>query len=361
MKKRQFFYYERKIREFSSPEKIFQYFASQMDDHGNSFMNLHDLIAACCNLLPSSEAGSPLRSGHLPGEPISEGYNTEAFTKRVPKILLDIVDEDNDGKISFQEFCVFQALRSFPPADLRAIFLMMDEDRSGYVSVDEFKQVFDMMLSAGRRAHPGALALRSGLKVDTDDLGTYNSLLRYLFGPKLKKQLSVNDFVKFIEDLDRAVLKMEFAHYDFDGNGTVSGEDFAKAVIANANQRILDKGLQRLPSLPKTLKETRISEQDFANWGKVCFHHAEITNGFGFFQQLKGVINKEDFMRGIQGITGIRLSQAAMDVVFFVIDLDGSGCLHYEEIESVLQSRLARSHRKIRQSNAGRFREVLGL
>lgn len=56
--------------------------------------------------------------------------------------LLQSVDLDSDGFISFPEFIFFTTLLSIPPKYTEIAFRMFDRDHGGSIDIDEFK---DMM------------------------------------------------------------------------------------------------------------------------------------------------------------------------------------------------------------------------
>ncbi|CAG9465614.1 unnamed protein product [Pedinophyceae sp. YPF-701] len=349
-KRKFFFFYERRIREYSTPEKVFHYFASGKNDDGSAYMTPHDLLTALTNVFPPFDSSATLRSGALPGEANATAYDNQNFMKRIPPRLMSILDEDRDGRISFPEFLVFQALRSLPPADLRAIFLMVDDDGNGTIEAEEFRRVFDALLSARRSA-----GFRTGLRTGESGPG-YSTLMRHLFGRDLRGRVGVDDFVAFIKEVDDIMVQLEFNHYDVDGSGTISGRDFAVAVVANAQVRTVERGLARADGLASPLASSRVSAEDFFAWGRVCFQHEQLVAGMRFFREIHGKIKRNDLARGIERICNVHLPDHVIDIVFHMMDMDGSGDLDFEEVEALLKSRLAQSYKKIAPRSRGLFR-----
>jgi hypothetical protein len=67
-RRRQFFKYEKRVRELSPPEKVFEYFASGGDARGGFVMSAGDIMRSVVPVYPP--LGSDIvRSGRLPGEP----------------------------------------------------------------------------------------------------------------------------------------------------------------------------------------------------------------------------------------------------------------------------------------------------
>lgn len=65
---RTFFKYEKRIRNNSSRDKVFEYFATVIDTDGTKFMQLPDLLRAIVPTYPPS-ASDVERGGSLAGEP----------------------------------------------------------------------------------------------------------------------------------------------------------------------------------------------------------------------------------------------------------------------------------------------------
>jgi calcium uptake protein 1, mitochondrial len=67
-RRRAFFNYEKRIREFSPPEKIFEYFASLGDVRHGFVMTAADVMRSVVPVFPPMDS-EILRAGSLPGEP----------------------------------------------------------------------------------------------------------------------------------------------------------------------------------------------------------------------------------------------------------------------------------------------------
>lgn len=61
------------------------------------------------------------------------------------KVILNLLDTDRDGVISFSEFCsMWKRYNEHTPEDhLRALFLTADDDGSGYLSPDELRKLVE--------------------------------------------------------------------------------------------------------------------------------------------------------------------------------------------------------------------------
>ena len=109
-RRRQFFKYEKRIRELSSPEKVFEYF-STLGDHNRGFtMTPSDIMRSVVPVYPP-EGSDIIRAGSLPGEPSPR-------VPQNPSAFFETFDVDDSGGISFDEWLLFDVLLSIPEDDV---------------------------------------------------------------------------------------------------------------------------------------------------------------------------------------------------------------------------------------------------
>ena len=120
MRKKLFFAYEKRIRSFSPPEKVFAYFSSiKIDDV--HYMTAVDLLRALVPVYPPE--GSPMeRSGALLGEKVPVVEHITFFK---------VFDMDGDDLISFYEYLTVLTILSLPLKHLQIIFDIVDIDDNG--------------------------------------------------------------------------------------------------------------------------------------------------------------------------------------------------------------------------------------
>jgi calcium uptake protein 1, mitochondrial len=119
--------YEKRIREMSSPEKVFEYFAS--DKRGPK---LYD-----CFMTPADFIRS-----------ISPFSRDAVYLKQNDKYLsniLSVIDMNGDGLISFNEFILLTALLSIPSKYASIAFRLFDADGSGSLDRSEFMQFLKLI------------------------------------------------------------------------------------------------------------------------------------------------------------------------------------------------------------------------
>ena len=109
-RRRAFFKYEKRIRELSTPEKVFEYFSSQGDPRSGFSMTPSDVMRSVVPVYPPYDSDI-IRAGSLPGEPSPRvSQHASAF--------LQGFDVDNSGGITFNEWLLFEALLSIPEDDV---------------------------------------------------------------------------------------------------------------------------------------------------------------------------------------------------------------------------------------------------
>lgn len=99
--------YENKIRFFASPEKVFEVFATEEDEEGNTQMSYCDFL----------ECLTPYNQGEL----MESDAVKEYLKDHTPKAM-KFADSDGDGNISFTEFIFFLTIYQAPQGVIRRIF-----------------------------------------------------------------------------------------------------------------------------------------------------------------------------------------------------------------------------------------------
>eukprot|EP00882_Tetradesmus_deserticola_P023576 GHRQ01025669.1.p1 GENE.GHRQ01025669.1~~GHRQ01025669.1.p1 ORF type:complete len:222 (+),score=90.52 GHRQ01025669.1:66-668(+) len=119
MRQRIFFKYEKRIRDLSSLEKIYDYFATH--EHGSTkVMTSQDVVRALVPTYPP--VGSKVeRAGFLDGE---RGHSQDSHVAQ--QELLHLFDNDQDGRIDFNEFVLIVICLSVPEKDIEVVFDVMD-------------------------------------------------------------------------------------------------------------------------------------------------------------------------------------------------------------------------------------------
>ncbi|GMP36753.1 hypothetical protein CsSME_00008771 [Camellia sinensis var. sinensis] len=327
-----FFKYEKRIRTRSPPEKVFEYFASIRTPSGEVLMTPTDLRRAVVPVFPPSESNR-IREGYLKGEWIPSELHC------APSIFFMLFDTGNDGLISFAEYIFLVTLLSIPESSFSVAFKMFDLDNNGEIDKDEFKKVMTLMRTHNRQGARHRDGLRIGLKVSgsVEDGG----LLEYFFGKDGKQCLEHGKFVQFLRDLHDEILRLEFAHYDYKSQGTISAKDFALSMVASADMRHVNKFLDHVEELndEPNLKDIRITFEEFKNLAELRKRLCSLSLAIFSHGKVNGLLTKPDFQRAAYHVCGISLMENVVDMIFYVFDTNHDGSLSSDEFLRVLQRR----------------------
>ncbi|KAK2965718.1 hypothetical protein RJ640_022245 [Escallonia rubra] len=299
-----FFKYEKRIRTQSPPEKVLEYSASLKSPSGEIFMTPADLMRAVVLVFPPSEANR-VREGYLNGESVP------GELRCAPSKFFMLFDTNNDGLISFAE----------------------------EIDQNEFKKVMALMRAQNRQ---GARH-RDGLHVGLEVSGSVENgdLLEYFFGKDAKACLEHGKFVQFLRDLHNEILRLEFAHYDYNSVGTISAKDFALSMVASADMKNINKFLDRIDEVTNEpgLRDIRVTCEEFKNVAELRKRLLPLSMAFFSHGKVNGLLTKQDIQRAAYHVCSISLTDNVVDMIFYVFDGNCDGNLSSDEFLRVLQRR----------------------
>jgi len=331
-RRRLFFNYERRIRMRSSPEKVFEYFASIGTPDGELFMTPADLVRAVVPVFPPPDCNI-LRHGSLRGER-SPGElhcpQSELFMR---------FDTNGDGLISFPEYIFFVTLLSIPESDIFATIKMFDRDRNGEIKKEEFKKVMRFLRANNRQGAAQRDGFRIGLKVDNSvDNG---GLVEYFFGKDGKGHLQLRDFEEFVRDLHKEITRLEFLHYDHQECGTISARDFALSMVAAADVIRVNQYLDRVDNLGKnpSLNNIHITREEFESFAELRKKLQPLSLAISSYGEVCGLLTKADFRRAASHVCDVNVTDNMVDIIFYIFDTNKDGSLSTDEFLAVLERR----------------------
>ncbi|KAK6944424.1 EF-hand domain [Dillenia turbinata] len=327
-----FFKYEKRIRMRSPPEKVFEYFASSRGPGGELFMTPADLMRAIVPVFPPSESDH-VRQGYLKGEQVPGELQC------APSKFFMLFDTNNDGLISFAEYIFFVTLLSIPESSFSVAFRMFDLDHNGEIDREEFKKVMTLMRTQNRQGKKQRDGLRIGFKVS--ESVENGGLLEYFFGKDGKAGLEHGKFVQFLRDLHDEILVLEFAHYDYKKQGTISAKDFALSMVASADMSQINKFLARVDEISNepNLRDRRITFEEFKTFAELRKRLEPLSYAIFSYGQVSGLLTKDDFRRAASHVCGVHITPNIVDIIFHVFDANQDGSLGSDEFVRVLQRR----------------------
>ncbi|KGN55467.1 calcium uptake protein, mitochondrial [Cucumis sativus] len=327
-----FFNYEKRIRLYSPPEKVYEYFASFRAPDGELLMTPMDLMRAVIPVFPPSESHL-VRDGYLCGE------RNPGELRCAPSNLLMLFDINNDGHVSFKEYIFLKTLLSIPESSFIVTFKMFDLNNDGEIDKEEFKKVMALMRSHNRQGAQHRNGHRSRLIFD--GCVENGGLVEYFFGKDGNAGLQLEKFIQFMKDLQIEMLKLEFAHYDYKLRGTISAKDFALSMVASADSSRLRELLDRVSRMDNKphFMDIRISWEEFKDFDTLRRKLQPFSLALFSYGKVNGLLTKNDFQRAASQVCGINLSDEVVDIIFHLFDTNLDGELSSEEFVRVLHNR----------------------
>ncbi|CAH1793329.1 unnamed protein product [Owenia fusiformis] len=331
--------YEDRIRAYSTPDKIFRYFATLKvkSEHGESeiYMTPDDFVRSI-----------------TPGVKQPENLGLDQFKKFDPKTQKIVSKLEHDsifyklgesGLISFSDYIFLLTLLSTPQRMFEIAFRMFDFNGDGDVDVEEFAKVQTIIrsqTSIGQR-HRDHSTTGSTLK------GMNSALSIYFFGKKFDKKLTINEFLEFQKQLQDEVLKIEFQRYEKDEENKISEKDFAEILLqyAGFNDAKQDRIMKRVK---KVFKEDPpgISFREFQDFFSLLSSINDVDTALTFYHVAGASIDQATLKHVASTVAHVTLSDHIVNVVFTIFDEDNDGQLSNKEFVSVMKQRVMRGLEK---------------
>uniref|UniRef100_A0A8B9RTF6 Calcium uptake protein 1, mitochondrial n=1 Tax=Accipiter nisus TaxID=211598 RepID=A0A8B9RTF6_9AVES len=310
--------YENRIRAYSTPDKIFRYFATLkvINEHGESevFMTPQDFVRS---ITPNEKQPENLGLDQF----IVKRYDGKIRVKFSSKLLAELIptlqshtmklsqerekfaDEDSIfyalgecGLISFSDYIFLTTVLSTPQRNFEIAFKMFDLNGDGEVDMEEFEQVQSIIrsqTSMGMR-HRDRSTTGNTLKT-----GFNSALTTYFFGADLKGKLTISHFLDFQRKLQHDILKLEGLTFE-------EVENFF-TFLKNIN---------------------------------------DVDTALSFYHMAGASLDKVTMQQVARTVAKVELSDHVCDVVFALFDCDGNGELSNKEFVAIMKQRLMRGLEK---------------
>jgi len=322
---------ENRLRAFSTPDKIFNFFASYQFTSGGrpsimmSPLEFYSSITPDCTLKHGLGAGS---YNKVTQEQIDAGTALKVSSPLKKSVLNDIAAL---GLLSYADYNVLLALLSTPQRYIETIFNLFDVTGDGAVEVKEFAYVSTKM------AHKSG-GFGSYTDLDQAEIVSSSSgLLNYLFGKNRDQALTKEKFIQLYDDLLEEVIELEFREYDKTNSGRISESDFVKFLLKNGKltpkkRAQMQKKVEKIwPS-----KGRGVSLPSFRSFFHVLAGSVELERAL-FFLDVEGIgVDKEEFRKISSWVSGQNTSDHVVNVIYELLDDDEDGRIYRDDIAGVL-------------------------
>ncbi|KAI7958592.1 hypothetical protein MJO29_006809 [Puccinia striiformis f. sp. tritici] len=218
-------------------------------------------------------------------------------------ILFKIADLKKDGKVTWDDFVIFQTLLKKPDAEFEVAFKYFDQDRNGDVTFDEFKRVFSDNL------RPDSLPF------------TFESPWVKLFLGKRGGQhvLGYNEFTQLMKGLQGERLRQAFSHCDKEETGYITADQFKRIILELARHKLSDSILESLPTLCNISTGGKISYSEVNAFHNVIREMDTVERILreAIANSPDGKVNRQDFLNTASRQTRyVALTPMEVDIVF---------------------------------------------
>nr|XP_015202165.1 PREDICTED: calcium uptake protein 1, mitochondrial isoform X1 [Lepisosteus oculatus] len=340
--------YENRIRAYSTPDKIFRYFATLkvISEHGDSevYMTPQDFVRS---ITPNEKQPESLGLDQF----LVKRYDGKDFwqTEKLSQERERFADEDSIfytlgecGLISFSDYIFLTTVLSTPQRNFEIAFKMFDLNGDGEVDMEEFEQVQSIIRS---QTSMGMRHRDRSVTGNTLKSGFSSALTTYFFGADLKGKLTIKSFLEFQRKLQHDVLKLEFERND-PVDGRITERQFGGMLLAYSGVQSR-KLTQMLKSLKKQFKDAPgITFEEVENFFTFLKNVNDVDTALSFYHMAGASIDKATMKQVARTVAKVELSDHVCDVVFALFDCDGNGELSNKEFISIMKQRLMRGLEK---------------
>ncbi|XP_021917862.1 calcium uptake protein 1 homolog, mitochondrial-like isoform X2 [Zootermopsis nevadensis] len=338
--------YENRIRQYSTPDKVFRYFATLQVAHpcGES----HEVFMTPDDFLRSMTPGIKQPDGL--GLDQYKRYDPKNHDKNVHMKLELALDEDSifyklgsSGLITFSDYIFLLTVLSTSRRHFEIAFRMFDLNGDGDVDSEEFEKVATLVrqqTSIGSRH-------RDHANTGNTFKGVNSALTTYFFGPNMNQKLTIEKFLEFQHQLQREILSLEFQRKGPDENGNITEADFTELLLAYAGYPPKKK-TRMLKRVKKVFKEDAkgISRDDYLKFYHFLNNINDVDTALTFYHIAGASIDHATLKHVAKTVAHVDLSDHVINVVFTIFDENLDGQLSNREFVAVMKNRLLRGLEK---------------
>ncbi|XP_039950743.1 calcium uptake protein 1 homolog, mitochondrial isoform X5 [Bactrocera tryoni] len=335
--------YENRIRAYSTPDKIFRYFAT---------VRLTTATSTEVCMTPDDF----LRSIY-PGMMQPEGLGLDQYRRYDPKdvaecLKLHLAKDSifyklgSFGLITFSDYIFLLTVLSTSRRHFEIAFQMFDLNGDGDVDSEEFEMVADLVrqqstIGIRHRDHAATGNTFKPMK------GVNSALTHYFFGPNLDQKLTIQKFIQFQAQLQREILTLEFERKTPNSEGLITEVDFAELLVAYAGYSHKKKS-RKLKRVKRKFKDNNlgISKKDYLDFFHFLNNINDVDTALTFYHIAGASIDQATLKHVAKTVAMVDLRDHVIDVIFTIFDEDNDNQLSNREFVAVMKNRLQRGLEK---------------
>lgn len=333
--------YENRIRAYSTPDKIFRYFATLRvyNEHGYSeiFMTPEDFLRS---LTPGVKQPEGLGLDQFKRIDIKDSQKTHSLVQNEDSIFYKL---GTAGLIGFSEYIFLLTILSASKRHFEIAFRMFDLNGDGNVDYEEFEKVQRII------RNQTSVGMRHRDHANTGNIykGFSSALATYFFGVNLDQKLTIENFLLFQEKLQKEILTLEFRRKEPNEEGKIREIDFADLLLTYAGMPEKRK-LKMLKRVKKAFKQSTegISLDDYLRFFHFLNNIADVDTALTFYHIAGASIDEATLKHVAKTVAHVDLRDHVIDVVFTLFDENMDGQLSNKEFVAVMKEQLQRGLEK---------------
>ncbi|KAL5245273.1 hypothetical protein ACI65C_012683 [Semiaphis heraclei] len=352
--------YENRIRHFSTPDKVFRYFATLQVTHimHANGQETHEVFMTPDDFLRSM----------TPGIKQPDGLGLDQYKKYDPKnthMKLELaLNEDSifyklgsSGLITFSDYIFLLTVLSTSKRHFEIAFRMFDLNGDGDVDCEEFEKVATLI------RHQTSIGSRHRDHANTGNTfkGVNSALTTYFFGENLDEKLTIEKFLDFQQQLQTEILGLEFQRKGPSDDGTITEVEFTDLLLAYAGYAPKKKA-RIIKRVKKVFKDnTRgISEEDYLHFFHFLNNINDVDTALTFYHIAGASIDQATLKHVAKTVAHVDLNDHLINVIFTIFDENLDGQLSNREFVAVMKNRLLRGLEKPKDTGFVKFIQSVG-
>jgi len=338
--------YENRLRNYSSPDKIFRYFATLKinteDGNYDVYMTPEDFVRS-------------LTPGVM--QPRNLGLDKFKVFDPSKHIKRDFTDPDcifyklgNYGLINFSDYLFLMTLLSMPQSEFKLAFSIFDTRGDGELDKEEFSRVQKLLISQTNVGQKHRDHVLGGSVFRWSD---NSAITQYFFGSDGKLKLKLETLLEFQHNLHRDILKIEFERRDPDSNpvGIISEISFAELLLMHAGlpekrQKRMMKRIRKKYRGGMAAGNPGISFDEVNDFFQFLYYIDNVDMALHFYKLAGKSLSKELLTKVARKIAKVHLTDNLVDVVITLFDENGDGELSHKEFVALMKKRMQRGLEK---------------